>query len=169
MAPPTPRTASPGRKGGENWDLDKALEFIEGAKSAPQSNKKAKKKKKKLTGGSGDKLEQINTTEDSTSNEEQKNNTIESHPKGNTTSTARVNSDSLKDGCMQKSETLPVGEVKGGTSGLSYLRSKPSVLSCPPGVAGNVEESEAPRNLKVEAMQAPMESKVKGCMEKVQE
>ena len=60
--PPLQCAAGPGKGGGENWDLNKALEFIEGAKAAPQSNKKVKKKKKKLAEGSGEKLEQKNHT-----------------------------------------------------------------------------------------------------------
>ena len=160
MTPSTPCTASTGRGGDENWDLDKALEFIEGTEAAPQSNKKAKKKKKKvLSEKSEHVLEQKNNIE-STSNEEEKNNTIESQPKGDAR-TERVNSEPLKDGCKQRSATPPVGEVKGGSSRCfesENSRSRPSVLSSPPGIAGDVEELEAPRNLKVE----PMESKVKG-------
>ena len=163
MAPSTPCTASTGRGGDENWDLEKALEFIEGTEAAPQSNKKAKKKKKKALSEKSEHVWEQKINIDSTSNEEEKNNTIESHPKGDTR-TEKVNSDPLKDGCKQRSETPPVGEVKGGIGGSSRCfesensRSKPSVLSCPPGIDGDVEELEAPRNLKVE----PMESKVKG-------
>ena len=86
-----------------------------------------------------------------------------SQPKGDR-SPERVNSDFSKDRCKQRSET--VGEEKNGNSGSSQffesenLRSKPSVLSCPPDIAGDVE---------VKAMLAPMESKVENCREKVQE
>ena len=69
MAPSTPCTESPGGKGDENWDLDKVLEFIQDAKTVPETKKKVKKKKKKLAEVSGDNLEQNNSTADKCSEE----------------------------------------------------------------------------------------------------
>jgi len=54
----------------ENWDLDKALEFIEGVKAAPQTKKKAKKKKKKLTEEPGEQVKQKNNALDNHSEED---------------------------------------------------------------------------------------------------
>ena len=71
-APLASCTSSPGRKSDESWDIDKALEFIEGNQGVPQTNKKAKKKKKKLVEESGEKVRQDN------------NNTPASHLEANT-------------------------------------------------------------------------------------
>merc|ERR1719397_1201519 len=90
-------TESPGRKNDESWDIDKALDFIEGDQAAPQTNKKAKKKKKKLVEECGEKVKQENTSPASHS--------------GENTSDERANSDLLKDACKQRS--VAVGEVVG--------------------------------------------------------
>ena len=140
MAPSTSCTASPAKKSDKNWDLEKALEFIEGHTAAPETKKKSKKKNKKLAEKYGD-----------------------------DTSIVRSNSDLLKYGCKQNSEAgrevrSPCGSSKCFES--EYLRSTPSVLSCAPGIAG---EWEAPGNLVVEAMLAQKKSNAEDPKEKVHE
>ena len=44
MAPSTPCTESLGGKGDENWDLNKALEFIEDAKTVPETKSRRRKR-----------------------------------------------------------------------------------------------------------------------------
>ena len=106
VAPSTSCTASPAKKSDKNWDLEKALAFIEGHKAAPETKKKSMKKNKKLAEESGD-----------------------------DTSIVRSNSDLLKDGCKQNSEAggevrSPCGSSKCFES--ENLRSTPSVLRHPP-------------------------------------
>jgi len=130
----------------ENWDLNKALEFKEDTKAAPQSTKKVKKKKE-LTEGIGEK-------------EEQKSNTLDKHSEDISTArpNVRANLDLFNDVCKRRSEA--VGKLKDGVGSSSRCSKSETarynpIVNYPRGLARDVEE------LEVEATVAFTESSVK--------
>jgi len=123
----------------ENWDLDEALEFIEGGKGDPPTTKKAKKKKKKLTEKSD----------------------AEMKKKSNHSEDDILKSDH-EEGPFKHESELVVETTGGmrsplGASLSESRRPEPSVQSCPPPIktTGHVGESDTPKNLRSKYEKGP--------------